>query len=433
MKIALFTETYLPNIDGVGYTLKNWKEQLEERGHEVTIICPSPLGSADEVQMPSFEAPIYQGYHAALPFPVDHDFSDYDIIHINGPFGAGLYGSYLAKKHDIPLIATMHTPGEEYLEYVSKIQPIMKLGSKIYKGHESYVMNQCDVCTTPTAAFRDELQDQVDLNLRVLSNGVDTEFFHPQDADAFRERYDITADKVIGYTGRLGREKHLEDLISIADDFDGEIIIGGEGPMKPEYEAMAANMDNVTFLGFLDRDELPEFYNTIDIFIFPSCAETEGIVALEANACGTPVVGADAKGLRSTIKNGINGLRYEPGNADDLMNSINKTYDDMDRLKEGSLEHAADKSMSATIERLLALYHIAIIRNEQKKGKKNKLRSMLPDYKLSTYISAITVLGISLAGIGKLSNNLRARDEDSRPQYRKALKPLSKLSERLRS
>jgi len=110
-------------------------------------------------------------------------------------------------------------------------------------------------------------------------------------------------------------------------------------------------------LGFFPREDLIGFYSLIDLFIMPSTAETEGLVVLEANACGTPAVGANAMALKSTIKNGVNGYHYEPGNIEDLDKGVKKSYKDIKKLQKTSKEWIAERSVAKTAKKLVKIYN----------------------------------------------------------------------------
>ena len=126
--------------------------------------------------------------------------------------------------------------------------------------------------------------------------------------------------------------------------------------MREKYEDICTDKDNITFLGFLDREELPKLYTVMDVFVFFSRVEAEGLVVLEANACNTPVVGANAKGLKSSIENDSNGYKYEPGNIDDLRQKLDKVYGNLDTLSESSREKASEKSVSSSVRKLVENY-----------------------------------------------------------------------------
>lgn len=356
MKVAFLTDTYLPTINGVTYTIYNWKNELESQGHEVDVVCPSPGNEDENILFRSVRFPFYEGFRAPVLPPLSHDFSDYDVIHVHSFFLAGAYGYYLSWKHDIPLVTHVHTPIEDFLDYVSESSIFEKLVETFYTRWEDHVIEASDLSITPTGGRKEDVRDRVDQEVKVLTNGVDMDFFSQGGEDKFRERYGIESEKVIGYTGRLGKEKRLEELFELADDFEGEIVVGGDGPMREKYEEICKEKDNVKFLGFIDREELPQLYTTMDVFVFPSRVEAEGLVVLESNACGTPVVGADAKGLKSSIQNDINGYKYEPGDTEDLRDKLDKAYSNLGEISESAREKVKEKSVSSSVKELVESY-----------------------------------------------------------------------------
>lgn len=353
VKVALFTDTYLPTINGITYAVQGWKRELESRGHEATVFCPSPGGEDTNVTFPAVNFPFYEGFRAAIWPPWRHDMSQYDAVHINSFFLVGYWGYRAARRHDLPLVSMVHTPIHEYLDYVTSVGALQRLGARLYRRWEARLLARSDVRVAPSAFMQDYVEE-VAGDCRLLTNGVDTEFFQPTDADAFRERHGIHADRIVGYTGRLGSEKRVEELVEFAERFDGEVVVGGDGPYREEYEEIAG--DNVRFLGFVPREELPAFYSLLDLFVIPSRVENDPLTVLEANACGTPVVGADAAGLTDSVVEGENGLRYEPGSIDDLARAVEEGYDDLAALSEGAVASAEEQSISRTVDRLIEFY-----------------------------------------------------------------------------
>lgn len=355
MKIAIFTDTYLPTVNGVSYAVKSWKEEMESRGHEVDIVCPAPGDSDEDITFRSFEVPLYEGYYAGYIPPLRKDFSDYDVFYLNSFFMIGYYGYRKAKKNDITLVSIVHTPIEEYLDYVTSWKPGKILLKKVYNYWESRILS----ASSTGVALSDYMEEHIhsltdECNIVRLSNGVNTEFFRPVETSDFREKYSITGEKIIGFTGRLSSEKRVEELVKFAERFEGEVIIGGDGPCREECERLVEK-GNVRFLGFLDREDLPAFYSSIDAFIFPSRAENDPLTVLEANACGTPVIGADAAGLKDSISEGENGYLYSPGDLNDLGEKLEKAYSEIENISDSSLEFARRKSIASTVDDLLEL------------------------------------------------------------------------------
>ncbi len=365
MNIAFFTETFLPQINGVTYTVDNWREELERRGHTVYVVYPrnDRAPRRRELAVRSIGFKPVDGYYIGVTTPasVMDRLPDIDVVHAHGPFSLGILGSRVAKRAQSPFILSHHTPAEQYFDYVSKNSYIQAAMDKIYVHWQRLFSRQCDDVLAPTDVAATRLQQRIGRPVKTLSNGINTEFFAPADEDAvdgFRERHRIRDGPVLGYCGRLGYEKHLEDLVALADRFDGEIVVAGDGFAKEQYLPQFREA-GITYLGRLQRDEMPVFYSLLDAFVIPSTAETQGVSVLEANACGTPAIGADAQALKNTIEPGRNGYRYPQGDIAALEQCWETVRDEQDALGSGAREVAAEHNVETVVDRLESLYQSA--------------------------------------------------------------------------
>jgi 1,2-diacylglycerol 3-alpha-glucosyltransferase len=367
MKIGIFTDTYFPQVNGVTFTIELWKQKLEEMGHEVCIYYPSGKYKPKKNEFPfrSFEFKFYQGYRVAIPLGIEKKAKDLDIVHIHGLFPMAIAGLRVSQKYKLPKILTYHTPADEYIVYMTQRKALKNTLMKLYNYWEKQLLNSCMLVTCPSNVIKERLVSKGVKEVTVLSNGVDLELFHPVDSADFRKRYNIPAGKTLGFCGRFGYEKHIEDFIGIADWFDGELLIAGKGPAEEHYKKLAEGKKNVKFIGFLKREELREFYSSLDMFIFPSTAETQGLVALESMACGKPVVGANRLALKNTIQDGYNGYLYESGNLEDLKKKIELAYKNLDMLSANSKEYVKQHSVDCSMKKLVALYE-TILKNDGK-------------------------------------------------------------------
>lgn len=358
LNVGIFTDTYFPQVNGVTFTIAEWKKRLSKY-HNIFIYYPKSeyLPQQNEYPFPSLEFRFYRGYHIAFPKDISEKSKDLDLVHIHGLFTMAMAGLYVSRKFKLPKILSYHTPADEYIDYITRKEPLKKMFIKMYNFWERKLLNSCNLVTAPSQSIKERLLQKGIKKVIVLSNGIDTDFFKPVNASKFREKHGIDEDeKVIGFCGRFGYEKHLEDLIGIADKFNGTILIAGKGPAEEYYKSLARNKKNVKFLGFLSREELLEFYSSLDLFVFPSLAETQGLVALEAMACGVPVIGANALALKDTIKHGVTGYLYQHGNLRDLLNKIKLGYKNREKLRENCLEYVKEHSIDKTINKLLEIY-----------------------------------------------------------------------------
>ncbi len=374
--VATFTDTYLPTVNGVTYTVRRWLECWNRDFGRMDVVFPAaagydPIGREHPVR--SLPFPFYEGYRLGFPTGLP-SLPTLDIVHAHTPFSIGLRALGLARNTNTPFVASYHTPASEYARYLLP-GPLSAFGSLLRRAATAYERRFYDRATlvlTPSQSARQHLRETVGVSspIRVISNGVDTDRFRPVDGSAFRDRYDLTGP-LIGYTGRHGHEKALPELLAAVDWLasDGErerrdrgldgltLVLSGDGPARPALEAQAARTDaNVRFLGFLERHELPAFYAALDVFSFPSPVETQGLVALEAAACGTPTVAANAGALSETVIDGVTGYHYPPGEPRAFARAIERALADRERLAQNCLERREHHRTERTLETVRKIY-----------------------------------------------------------------------------
>lgn len=362
LTVVAFSDTYLPSINGVTYTIRSWRSQWERLGGRMDVVYPKKSGyEPDRGEHPvrSIPFPFYDEFQLGLPL-VPAAVPNADIVHLHGPFTMGLSGLRCARSQDVPIVASYHTPTSQYAEYLSSRPPVAHRIERTAQSYERWFYKHVDLLIAPSEASKRHFVEKIDIETpaTVVTNGVDVDRFRPVDASAFLERYGIDDSRpIVGYTGRHGFEKNLDAIVEATKNLDVTVVIAGDGPANATLRERAdsAGLD-AHFLGYIDREELPAFYSALDVFAFPSPVETQGLVALEAYACGTPVAGVNEGALADTIVDGETGYHYERGRTDEFERAIVRTLEEKDRLRENCLNARDEFSLTASTDRLAAAY-----------------------------------------------------------------------------
>ncbi|MBM5800576.1 MAG: glycosyltransferase family 1 protein [Cyanobacteria bacterium K_DeepCast_35m_m2_023] len=322
MKIALFTETFLPKVDGIVTRLTKTVQHLVAAGDEVLIFCPEGAPSdycgAKVVGVPAMPLPLYPELKLALPRPaVAETLESFgpDLVHVVNPAVLGLGGIWLAKTKGYPLVASYHTHLPKYLEHygMGMLEPL--LWELLKAAHNQAVLNLCT-----SNAMVQELSDKGIQHTALWQRGVDTELFRPELRSAAMRQSLLAGrsdtGKLLLYIGRLSAEKQIERIRPVLDAMpDARLALVGDGPYRQQLESLFAG-SATHFVGYLAGEELAAAYASGDAFLFPSSTETLGLVLLEAMAAGCPVVAANRGGIPDIVSDGINGCLYEPDGPD---------------------------------------------------------------------------------------------------------------------
>lgn len=317
MRIALFTETFLPKIDGIVTRLCHTVEQLQRLGDQVLVI--SPAGGLTDYKgariygVEGVPLPLYPELKLGIPHPgigVELEKFQPDLIHIANPAILGLGGLYYAKKLNIPLVASYHTHLPQYLHHYGLGMLEEVLWSMLRAAHNQAQLNLC----TSTVMVQ-ELHDHGIERLDLWQRGVDTEMFQPGWASVeMRDRLSQGHPdcNLLLYVGRLGAEKEIERIKPVLANLPhARLALVGDGPNRQALEAHFQGTPT-HFVGYLRGKDLAAAYASADAFIFPSRTETLGLVLLEAMAAGTPVVAARSGGIPDIVTDGVNGYLFDP-------------------------------------------------------------------------------------------------------------------------
>ncbi len=377
LKIAFYTDTYLPARDGVVTSILNTEQQLVKKGNEVYTFA---AGNAQTRKMVAGNKNItvvrgmkfskYPQYNLALlPMASYHKQLEInpDIVHAHTPFIMGTWALAFAKIEKIPVVSTFHTMFTDRFvlqEYASK-RAAVALEKYSWK-YASFFYNRCNAVIAPSNAIKNILiKNGITSDIYVVPNGVDTRRFNSKTSGKQLRKMLLSGEKkkIVLYVGRMSKEKRLETLIRAAKLLKNEnikFVFAGAGPALNYYEHMAELQGiDAMFVGFVDDKLLPQYYAAADAFCLPSTFETQGVVILEAMASGKPVIGADALALSEIIKNGKNGEKFRPNDAKDCASKIRKVINNTSSYKEMT-KTANEYSVVRTTDELLNIYRRVI-------------------------------------------------------------------------
>ncbi|MEO0933107.1 MAG: glycosyltransferase family 1 protein [Cyanobacteria bacterium J06641_2] len=321
MRIALFTETFLPKVDGIVTRLRHTVEHLQRNGNQVLVICPdggmTEYKGAKIYGISGFPLPMYPELTLALPRPaigeVLEEFNP-DIVYVVNPAVLGLAGIIHSKIHNIPLVASYHTHLPQYLQHYGLGMLEGLLWELLKAGHNQAALNLCT-----STAMVEELTSHGIERVDLWQRGVDTELFHPSlTSDEMRQHLSQNHPEspLLLYVGRLSAEKEIERIKPILEGIpEARLALVGDGPHREALEKYFSGT-NTFFVGYLTGTDLASAFASADAFVFPSRTETLGLVLLEAMAAGCPVVAARSGGIPDIVTDGVNGYLFEPKSDD---------------------------------------------------------------------------------------------------------------------
>jgi 1,2-diacylglycerol 3-alpha-glucosyltransferase len=339
-RVAFFTDSWLPNVDGVVTSLLNYRHELERRGDRVWVFT---TGSRDTLRRRddrvyryrALPFPPYPQYRLALyPFRATKHAREagIDLVHCHAIASMGLAARVTARVLRLPLVGTFHTMVPQGVQLLTSQPVIQRLGERLAWRAVRAFYRPFDLVTAPSEAARRSLEEHgVAAPTVVVPNGIDTERFHPR-VSGERVRRELglePREKLVLTAGRLSHEKHVEVLLQafrlVRSAAEARLVITGRGPAERSLHALSRELglqNYVTFTGFVPSVRLPEYYAAADVMATASTFETQGLSVLEAMAAGTPVVGARALAIPESVREGRNGRLFEPFDVEDCAEKL---------------------------------------------------------------------------------------------------------------
>lgn len=381
LRIAMICDPIGDYKAGVLMSVLRFSKLLTKRGHHIIFIGAKTKENTvhdlyhgmKAYRFRSIPLPKSGGWN--LAFPTVNEIKkvlqdeQIDVVHIILPMSAALVATKAARALGIKIVAHSHSQPENLFMGVPKFlgRPLL---DHTWNTYLAWIYSKAESIIYPSEMARELLNNLTDKNKdsTVISNGIDTAEFKPADVGDFYERYSIPRDTVkMLFVGRLFPEKSVDTLIRAVPNIitkypKSHVMIVGGGHLRPKLEALVDDLNirnHVTFLGLVSEEDKILAYNACDIFVLPSFAELEGMVVLEAMACGKPILIADSKMSASRYFVDNNGFLFETANPKHLAEQALRLTINAELRKEmgaASLKKSKDYDIHRSVDRLEEVY-----------------------------------------------------------------------------
>jgi phosphatidylinositol alpha 1,6-mannosyltransferase len=346
LRIAVVTEAFLPQVNGVTNSVLRLLEHCKEQGHEVLIIAPESEGAPTHYldykikHVPSIAMKklIPMGVPRKYLEPLIEGFAP-DVIHLASPIFLGHYVARFAKKNGIPTVSVYQTDIAGFARHYGLTIAHNTLKKWVARIHQS-----TDLTLAPSKWASRDLESTGVKNVEIWKRGVDLVKFDPARRDeSLREniRGKDNGKLIIGYVGRLANEKRIDDLAILDRQPDIQLVIVGGGPAEARLKR---ELPNARFVGYQSGTELGRYVASFDIFVHTGKHETFCQAIQEALAAGVPVIGPDTGGPVDLIEHGITGLLIDTSDSYALLEAVStlrnhSAFDLMQIAARHSVEH----------------------------------------------------------------------------------------------
>ena len=380
MRIAHFTNTYKPNINGVVRSVSTYRDALSRMGHQVFVFGQQARNHTEEdpfvFRYPAFKIP---GFDYSAPMPTSRLVDKLlpslklHVIHSNHPTLLGDAAAHQAEKLNIPLVFTFHTRYVEYASGYAAYVPFAKafVEERVVDSLAKY-LGRCNHIITPSDSIKEMLANFAGISDRVttIPTGIDVQRFQQGEGKPIRQKYGLEQATVLVSVSRLAEEKNVSTLLKAAAQVmqahnSVQLLLIGDGPQRKDLQALAAKLgigDRVIFTGLVPFDDVPNYLKAGDVFCYASITETQGLVTVEAMAAGLPIVAVDASGTSDEVTDEQEGL-LTPNDAAALAQAVNRVLDDQalyERLRTAAATKAHEMDMMVQAERMVSVYEQAI-------------------------------------------------------------------------
>ena len=396
LQVGLFTDFYLPMVNGAVVSMESSIRGLRAAGHRVTIFAPRVPGyrdaDADVCRLPSVQymhtPPLYMAVPGAPGAVRRIRRSQFDVLHVHSPAAVGLMAYLAATFTHVPLIYTNHCSMTDYTHYI-KVVGGTRPARSAARWFSATSANLSDRVVVPSVKIERVLREQgVRRPIDVIPSAIDLATFRqPGSPGAFRQALGMApGQSMLLFVGRVAPEKRIELLIDMFAHLaerraDVHMVIAGDGNARPSLEAQARATcyeDRIHFLGMVDRSAVPALLHDADLFVSATTTETQCLALVEAIAAGLPVAAVWDDAFEGILVEGVNG-RIAPLDAVDFADVVCRMLGDPAQLEafgRNSVALSDAFSIEAQAGALVALYRKAIAAHDRKPRARSGDQSM---------------------------------------------------------
>jgi len=348
MKIAVLASSYPPMVSGAALFAEKLAVEMAKRNHEVLVLATSDRSYPYRVTGPRLIVERFRSYryplrvfqrvvvwpHRLIMARLE-EFAP-DVIHIHDPLQFGLSSLFYGRRQRVPVVFTIHQLPWFVSAYLPNFLYLHKTLENVLWRYACWFLRHCTQVAVPTQTIAQVVQAHTSILPEVISYGVDLDNFQPfaldpGEEDIVRARLGVpNGFPIILHVGRLDLDKHVERVVRAAAQamkvVQAQLLVVGDGTQKKKLIQLCRALDifeRSHFPGFIsNQDGLPPIYRASALFVTASEIETQGIVLLEAAACGLPIVAVRATCVHEIVHTGDNGILATPGDINELAGSI---------------------------------------------------------------------------------------------------------------
>jgi len=364
MRVAIVTESFFPQVNGVTNTVRHVVDRLVERGNEVMVVAPSPglsvYRSVRVVRVRSLSVPRHRSFPVGMPdAAVERTLAQFrpDVIHLASPVALGAVGLRAARRLGIPTVAVYQTDIGGFARQYG-VRADAAVGRWVGRIHR-----RADRTLVPSRASWDQLAALGVSDMHLWRRGVALDVFGPQHrVPVLNSRWTRRepGSLAVGYVGRLAPEKQVSRLAEVAAVPGTRLVVVGDGPSRASLERQ---IPGAVFTGMLRGQELAHVFASLDVFVHTGESETYCQTVQEAQASGVPVVAPAAGGPLDLVDHGRTGLLYDPADPGSLRDTVARLVANVELrrgLATAGLAVVGERTWSSVVDELIDVHYAAV-------------------------------------------------------------------------